>query len=147
MKSTVAVSWTRRKPVRPRGFSLLELVIVVLLLGVLLLLAVPSYHAYQRRAQRAEAVRLLLATAACQERIRAAEGHYDTTRCVQENATPHYVLRLEPAGVKATPEFRVVAEPVHPDRMDRCGSLGLDQAGTRSIDGEPGMLSACWGGR
>lgn len=130
-----------------RGFSLLELLIAVLVLGVLLLLAMPSYRGYQQRAQRAEAVRVLLAAAACQERIRAAEGHYDTTRCLGGLSTSHYVLSLQPVATAETPEFRVVAEPLRTDRTDRCGHLGLDQAGTRSIGGDTSMLSACWGGR
>jgi type IV pilus assembly protein PilE len=147
VKDVSAISGAGRGAFRLHGFSLLELVIVVLVLSVLLLLAVPSYRAYQQRAQRAEAVRLLLATAACQERIRAARGHYDTTRCLQEASTPAYALRLEPPGIAASSEYRVVADPVRADRNDHCGSLGLDQAGTRSIEGNPAMLSACWGGR
>lgn len=128
------------------GLSLLELVVALAIVAILLAVAVPSYRGYVQRADRADAVRRLLAAVACQERIRASSGHYDTTRCGDPGGEA-YSLRFMPAGVTDTLEFMAIAEPLRPDAADRCGSLAVDQAGTRSISGSAGGLSACWGGR
>jgi type IV pilus assembly protein PilE len=128
------------------GFTLLELVIALAVVAILLALAVPAYQRYVQRGERAEAVRLLLAAAACQERVRAQTGYYDTARCLDDTHTA-YDLRVEPPGESASLAFTLVAEPRRISRDDPCGSLSLDQAGTRGISGSEEKLAACWGGR
>ena len=129
------------------GFSLLELMIVLLVFAVLLAMAVPSYQRYAQRAERAEAVRLLLTVAACQERLRADTGYYDTSACLEGAASDHYSIRAEPVGQADLLAFHLVAEPVHTREDDPCGSLSLDQAGTRGISGAADALAGCWSGR
>jgi type IV pilus assembly protein PilE len=129
------------------GFTLLELLIVVLLMSVLLALAIPSYRQYVQRTQRAEATRALLTAAACQERIRARTGTYDTSRCLEDALGDRYTLRIEPQGVTTATEFTLIAEPLPGRGADRCGALSLDQSGTRGIAGEPSALAGCWSGR
>ena len=128
------------------GFSLLEILIAMVVVTILLTLAIASYQRYVIRAQRAEAVRIVLGTASCQERLRARTGYYDTSRCASGLDTRHYTFRLEPDGDTESLEFRVLAEPRRRSPADRCGSLSLDQAGARSISG-PGSPADCWGGR
>lgn len=135
-------------PHRPRpGFTLLELVTALAVVAVLLALAVPGYQRFAQRAERAEAVRALLAAAACQERVRAQTGYYDTARCLDGAASVAYALRIEPADDGAALAFTLIAEPLRPRAGDPCGSLSLDQAGTRGISGDADGLAACWGGR
>lgn len=129
------------------GFSLLELVIALAVLAILLALAVPAYQRYVQRGERAEAVRLLLAAAACQERVRAQGGYYDTSRCLEGEAAGAYEFRIEPPDDPASLTFTLVAEPKQARGDDPCGSLSLDQAGTRGISGSAEQLAACWGGR
>ena len=137
-----APDWPRRST----GFSMLELVIVLAVICVLLTLAVPSYQAYMQRAHRAEAIRVMLAIADCQERTRANTGFYDTTRCIDGPGTDSHELRIEPADSVASVEFVVIAQP-RSGSEDSCGNLSLDQAGTRGISGDHNTLSKCWGGR
>lgn len=129
------------------GFTMLELVTALAVVAVLLALAVPGYQRYAQRAERAEAVRALLAAAACQERIRAQGGYYDTTRCLDGNAVAAYTMRIDPPDDGASLAFTVIAEPARPRADDPCGSLSLDQAGTRGISGGADGLAACWSGR
>ena len=129
------------------GFTLLELVTTLAVVAILLTLAVPAYQGYVQRGERAEAVRLLLAAAACQERVRAQSGYYDTSRCLGATTATAYALRIEPPGVPTSMEFTLIAEPQRLRRNDRCGALSLDQAGTRGISGDAAELAACWSGR
>ncbi len=128
------------------GFSLLELVVVLAVMAVLLTIAVPSYQQYIQRAERAEAIRLMLAVAGCQERVRAANGLYDTTQCLDGFGSDAYELRIDPAENTSAPGFAIVAVPQRSEG-NACGALGLDHTGSRSIGNKNGTLSACWGGR
>ena len=130
----------------PAGFSLLELMIVLAVASILLAVAIPSYQRYVQRAHRAEAVRLILAIADCQERIRASKGFYDTSQCLASLDSESHDFRIEPAGEADSLTFTIVAEP-REAWADHCGSLSLDQSGTRAISGDPGELLKCWGGR
>ena len=66
-----------RRPVR--GFTLVELMITVLVLGVLAALAYPSFLDSIRRSRRAEAMSALAAVQQAQERWRANQANYSTS--------------------------------------------------------------------
>ena len=132
---------------RSAGMTLIEIVLVVGLLGLLLSLAMPSYQSYLSRGHRVEAIRLLLTAAACQERHRARTGAYDTTRCTGSSDNEFYQLSIEPEEQPTSSEFVLIAEPLKRQRHDICGSLSLDQSGTRGISGPEDKLHKCWAGR
>jgi type IV pilus assembly protein PilE len=131
---------------RHSGFSLLELVIVTAVIGTLLTIAIPSYQQYTQRVHRSEAIRIMLAITGCQERVRSITGFYDTSRCREGYDSDSHELRIEPPDSVASLEFVIIAEP-QPGRDDSCGSLSLNQAGTRGIRGDPEALINCWSGR
>jgi len=125
---------------------MLELVVVLAVMGVLLTLAVPSYQQYTQRVHRAEAIEKMLAIAYCQAKIRSINGFYDTSRCAGDFNAEFHEIRIEPLGRTTTLEYTIIAEPIDA-AGDRCGSLSLDQAGTRSISGDQASRADCWGGR
>ena len=59
-----------------RGFTLLELVVVVLIIGVLAAIAVPQYFAVVEKSRVAEAASMLDAVRGAQERYLARKGVY-----------------------------------------------------------------------
>ncbi len=126
---------------------MLELLVALVVLAVLVTLAVASYDNHVVRAQRAEAVRMLLSAAACQERLRSSTGRYDATQCADGTADSAYDLRLELPAEPLTEGYTLIAEPHSRHPADRCGALTIDQSGHRSIEGEESLTSACWGGR
>jgi type IV pilus assembly protein PilE len=129
------------------GLTLIETLVVVALVAVLLGLAAPSYRQYLQRGHRVEAARALFTVAACQERVRAQKGQYDTTHCGDNVDTRHYRITITPPGQTATASYTAIAVPKKPAQGDLCGSLALDQAGTRRISGDPARTAACWSGR
>lgn len=62
-----------------RGFTLTELLIVVAIVGILAVVALPSYRAYVVRASRQAAQTDLLQMAALQEKIYLNSSNYSTT--------------------------------------------------------------------
>ena len=133
--------------IESRGFTLTEVFIVVGLLGVLFSLALPQYRTYLQRGQRVEAVRMLTTAAACQERHRASAGTYDTNLCISISDNEHYRLSIEPTASTSSDIYVLIADPIELAGNENCGSLSLDQAGTRAISGPAQNLWECWSGR
>lgn len=130
-----------------KGFSLLELMIVMSLMALLTALAVPNYQQYLQRNYRTEAIQVMLGVAACQHNIFAAEFRFDTRRCLPESAVTHYRFRIEPQDTASTSVFTVIASPMGEQQQDKCQELSLDQSGWREISGEEHLQRKCWEGR
>lgn len=129
-----------------RGVTLIELVIVVAVMGILLGAAVPSYQSYMLRVHRTEAIRVLLQASMCQQRVRAADGHYDTSQCIFTSPEQHYQLSYEPPATQGH-GFLAVATPVGAQQADNCGSLSIDQLGELGISGGDASVAKCWSAR
>lgn len=61
---------------RQAGFTLIELMIVLVVISILMAIAIPQYQQYQLRAQRAQAQGDLLEAAQKLERYRMIQGSY-----------------------------------------------------------------------
>ena len=132
---------------RLAGFTLLEVLVVMAILAILVGMALPGYRSYLERGHRAQAIHALHSISACQERLRAASGYYDTSRCLEGIDQQHYTFGLKPRDEAASLAFTAIATPINPSKRNRCGSLAIDQAGSTTISGETQWLAACWGGR
>ena len=62
------------------GFSLIELMIVLVIIGVLTSVALPAYNSYMARARRADARTQLLQVAQFMQRFYAANDRFDQDR-------------------------------------------------------------------
>jgi type IV pilus assembly protein PilE len=61
-----------------KGFSLMEVMIVVVIIGILAAVAIPAYTGYMTRTRRAEAVTALETVALYEEKNFAVSNQYDT---------------------------------------------------------------------
>ncbi len=131
------------------GFTLIELLIVLAVIAVLAGLALPNYNAYVLRANRSEAIDILLATAACQERVYTKFHQYDTSRCLENTTTQggHYVLTM--AVSNGNQNYLLTATPQDSQLQDSCGNLTLNDQGERgsSASTEISKIADCWRGR
>lgn len=140
-----------------RGFTLIEVMVVVGIIGILASIAYPAYQEYLRKARRADAAAALLENSQFLERFFTENGRYDqnaagTAVALPVTASPReaggggaYTITLDGAGTSAT-SFRLIATPISggPMDSDACGTLTLNQLGQKGVSG--GSLSAaqCW---
>lgn len=127
---------------RTSGFSLIELMIVVAVIGVLASIAWPSYNNSVRKTRRVAAETCLLAVA------QQAERHYTTslkytdfvanTGICDQKALDFYAIAAPSANLTAK-GFLITATPQGAQVSDSCGTLSVNQAGTKSP-----TTAGCW---
>ena len=128
------------------GVTLIELMMVMVVVGILAAIALPSYRGYVMRASRADAKAATLSMAGALERCFTRFNAYDNAGCaiVTTNVPSgdgHYLLS---ANVTAS-TFLVTAVPQGPQTADTgCGDFRLNQANQRSVSGSKGAAE-CWG--
>lgn len=136
---------------KQKGFTLIELMIVVAIVGILAAIAYPSYAEYIRRGHRAEARASLLQMAQWMERAATANGVYPTVganaaaiaAALNSAQKDRYTVTL--ASTVST--FTITATPKLAQAGDKCGNYTLDQAGTRGAAPltAGATLADCWG--
>lgn len=143
--------------IRARGFSLLELMVVVAVITILAAVAIPAYGRYAYRARRADGKELLLRVANAEERFYStANAYFDlstTNAPYSSGATSekgYYTLSLAlntASGSSSGQSFTATVTPVGAQSQDACGALTIDNTGTKTPNASNATANSngsCW---
>jgi len=137
-----------RQPLQPTGFTLIEVLIVLVVAALLAGLAVPSYQAQVAKGRRMDGQQALLALAQRLEQRYTALGSYRGAALGVGGLYPavsgagHYTLAITELADHA---FRITATPQGVQAGDACARLAYNQLGEPSVGaGATLVASQCW---
>lgn len=137
---------------RHRGFTLIELMIVVAIVGILAAIAYPAYRDQVRKSYRADCAGALTSLANAMERYRTTNNTY--TGATVANLMPSTTCPIDGGG-PATYNLQITAQDATtytlqasiigggPMAGDACGNLTLNNRGVKGVSGTRSVQD-CW---
>lgn len=137
------------------GFTLIELMIVVVIIAILASIALPSYQNSVRKSRRTDAKVVLSGTAQQLERCLTQFGRYDDAGCgIQAGTTynspeGYYTVAVEipnPATPTVPNSYRLAATPTGAQTKDTaCAAFTLNNLGVKgATDASDAAANDCW---
>ena len=148
------------QPLKRNGFTLMELMIVLVIIGILSAIAFPSYQEYVRDSRRDLCAGELELLANAMERSFSLAGSYPgaipagfapggavgPVTCPIDGGTPAYTLTVVVPAAPFNTTFVASAAPIGPQANEDCGTLTVNQLGTKGMQGAAAGLTVqdCW---
>ena len=130
-----------------RGFTLVELMVVVAVIAILAAIAIPSYYRYMLRANRVAAEDVMLDMSSAQERYLIDSRQYTTSNAqlgygtLPDTVSPNYTIAVT-TSAGPPPGYTITATPIGSQTRDSdCGTLKLGSDGSKSASG---TSTTCW---
>ena len=135
---------------RKNGFSLVELVVAMGIVGILAAIAIPAYTSYTRTANRTDATRTMTIDAQALERCYSQAFTYvgcaTAPAGASTSAQGYYTVTI---AVPSASAFTITATPLKaPQTTDSaCATFTLNNAGTQGAtdSGSVANTQTCWG--
>lgn len=126
---------------RSKGFTLIELMIVMVIIGIITAIAYPSYLNHLQKSRRVDAQTALLELAQYMERYYTTNGTYvgavlPFTASPKDDATKYYNLSVTGLAANA---YTLSGAPTSSQTTDSCGTLTLSQTGAKTP-----TTAGCW---
>ncbi len=123
-----------------RGFTLVELMVAVAIIGILASIALPAYRQYVLRANRADAQAILMETAQFMERYFTTNNTYEGAAVPAaqspKTGTAKYNITL---SAQSASGYTLQAAPQGGQTADACGTMTVNQTGATTSNG-----TGCW---
>lgn len=134
----------RTRKGQTKGFTLIEIMIVIAIVGILASIAVPMYDGYITKSRRVDAQIGLRNAAMVMERCRTQSFTYEDCDARVDAQSPEKYYSLLVSGDTAT-TFTITATPVTGKSQagdTKCTSASINQKG--EVDGLPTGTHECW---
>lgn len=118
------------------GFTLIELMIAVAVVGILTAIAYPSYVKYVQKSNRSEGIAQLADGSARMERYYAQNNSYAASSLAAigisttTSPTGKYIIKFN--GTPTATTYSLEVDPQGNQANDTCGSLFVDQQGLKT---------------
>lgn len=127
---------------RRAGFTLIELMIAIAILGILAAVALPAYQQHLRTSTRAEAQAYMMAVATRQQQFLVdTRGYIDPAQsgvAVPAKVAAAYETTWD-APTGGMPSFTLTLAPKGAQASDKCGTLSIRHTGAKTA-----ATTGCW---